>query len=163
MTQPSNLIPAKQGDPEAIAALMNATLQPRGITATTEVRQGDLHIFFTSDRALPQPALVDFTKKGLVKLGVVSFPVVWIYAYPSGEDLPLWIESIPNRGRSGALSGHHRRDGAPPFRAIAPPTLRQSINIPPLAMGECFGLWQLCCWWAGRMVRSFCLGASSPR
>jgi hypothetical protein len=131
MTQSSNLIPAKQGDPEAIAALMNATLQPRGITATMEVRQGDLHIFFVSDLALPQSTLVDFTQKGLVKLGVVSFPAVWIYAYSTGEDLPLWIESIPIAGAMASDETGSPASGRSPRRSTA----KFPISLPWLWAG----------------------------
>jgi hypothetical protein len=97
MTQPSTLLLAKQGDPAAIAVLMNMTLQPRGIHAVVQPHQetGHLEIVLTSDRWLNQQALVDFTRKGLVKLGVVSLIQVRLAAYGVGDEQPQWVVDIP--------------------------------------------------------------------
>jgi Type IV pilin-like G and H, putative len=113
MTPATTLHLAKQGDPTAIATLMNRTLQPRGITATVEIRQGNLHILLASSRPLPQATLLDFMQKGLRKLGIVTFPRVRVSAYQTGEELPLWIEDIrieeiPSPGSEAAANFGHR-------------------------------------------------------
>ncbi len=129
MTQPSTLLLAKQGDPEAIATLMNTTLQPRGITAKAAVQAGALHVVLTCDRPLNQQVLVDFTKKGLEKLEVSAFPWVQIAAYQTGVDAPLWLAEIPQfvaiaevaeRPEGTAVAG---TEAAPPANQMQPPAV----------------------------------------
>lgn len=44
MTPQAVLSAAKQGNPQAIAALMNRSLQPKGITAKAKLTDGCLHV-----------------------------------------------------------------------------------------------------------------------
>ncbi|UBF26025.1 type IV pilin-like G/H family protein [Kovacikia minuta CCNUW1] len=94
MTQPNLLEFAKQGDPEAIATLMNLALQPKGVTAEAEIRNNCLHVFLSSTRLLNQQTLVSFTRKGLINLGLQSIQVVKVYGKKVGEDLPIWTEEF---------------------------------------------------------------------
>lgn len=86
---------AKQGNPRAIAALMNGTLQPRGISVTAETQGGNLHILLIARRPVPQGTLIEFIRRGLRTLELELFPRVRVSAYLCGEDLPLWIEESP--------------------------------------------------------------------
>jgi hypothetical protein len=94
MTQPNLLEFAKQGNPDAIAELMNLALQPKGVTAETQVKERCLHVFLSSTRILNQQTLVGFTRKGLANLGLESIRSVKVYGKKIGEDLPIWTEEF---------------------------------------------------------------------
>ena len=85
---------ARQGDPQAIAALMNRTLRPKGITAKAAARQGCLQIQLESAQIPSQSALVKFVNNGLNNLGVQSIESVRLYGYQAGAEVPAWEEEI---------------------------------------------------------------------
>lgn len=90
MPYPNLLALAKQGDPEAIAALMNLALESRGVIAKA-MKIGDyLHISLTAERTLNQQTLVEFTRKGLQELNTDAIQSIKIYAFRQNEDLPIW-------------------------------------------------------------------------
>lgn len=60
MAQQNDLELAKQGNPHAIAALMNRQLQPKGITAKATLKDGCLQIMLESTQVPDQQALVSF-------------------------------------------------------------------------------------------------------
>ncbi|QFS43588.1 hypothetical protein [Nostoc sphaeroides] len=66
--QPNLLQLAKQGDPKAIAALMNRSLQPKGVTAKVAFKDGCLQIMLESAQVTDQQALVAFVRKGIINL-----------------------------------------------------------------------------------------------
>lgn len=90
MTQPHLLELAKQGQPVAIAELMNLTLKPRGVTASTELYGNCLYIVFRSERLLNQETLVAFTRRGITDLGIRSVSLVKMYGHKIGETTPTW-------------------------------------------------------------------------
>lgn len=94
MIRPSLLQRAKQGDSEAIAALMNLTLEPRGVTADVVRIQDCLHISFSSNRVLSKDALIGFTCKGLKNLAAKPIQKVKLYGMKLGEELPIWTEEV---------------------------------------------------------------------
>lgn len=85
---------ARQGDPSAIAALMNRTLKPKGITAKAVARHGCLQIQLESDQVPNQVALTRFISKGLNNLGVRSIRSVRLYGYQAGAEVPAWEEEL---------------------------------------------------------------------
>ncbi|NJR66489.1 MAG: hypothetical protein HC772_16080, partial [Leptolyngbyaceae cyanobacterium CRU_2_3] len=94
MTQPHVLELAKQGDPQAIATLMNQSLQPRGMTATVE-RQGEvLEVVLEADRVPNRDALTAFVQKGIGNLGVESIQSVRIIGQQAGAILPAWMQEL---------------------------------------------------------------------
>lgn len=94
MIRPSLLQRAKQGDPEAIAALMNLTLEPRGVTADVVRIQDCLHISFSSSRVLNKNTVIRFTRKGLKNLAAKPIHKVKLYGMKVGEELPIWVEEV---------------------------------------------------------------------
>ncbi|WP_421657562.1 type IV pilin-like G/H family protein [Leptothermofonsia sp. ETS-13] len=94
MTQPNLLEVAKQGDPEAIAKLMNLALQPKGITAETQLSNGCLEVILTSSRPLNPKALVNFVQRGLANLGTQSIQLVKVYGQKVGDDSPIWVDEF---------------------------------------------------------------------
>jgi hypothetical protein len=85
---------ARQGDPEAIASLMNLTLQPKGITAETRLDDRCLSVFLTSPQALNKETLVNFVRRGLVNLGTTVIQQVKIYGCKPGQETPTWKDAF---------------------------------------------------------------------
>ncbi|MEA5594797.1 type IV pilin-like G/H family protein [Rivularia sp. UHCC 0363] len=100
MSQQNILELAKQGDAQAIASLMNRQLQPKGITAKATVDNSCLQIMLLSDETLNQQALVEFIRKGLTGLKIISIGKVKIFAKKIGEDFPAWSQDLIMRNGS---------------------------------------------------------------
>ncbi|MBD2463001.1 hypothetical protein H6G89_18330 [Oscillatoria sp. FACHB-1407] len=99
MTQSNLLELAKQGDPTAIATMMNQQLQPRGITATTDLLPGRcLQVVLESAQVLNRQALTTFVQKGLKNLGVQTLDSVKIIGRQIGASEPAWIQDIAIAG-----------------------------------------------------------------
>jgi len=91
----SNLLElAKQGEPTAIAALMNAVLSPKGITAHAEMEQDCLCILLESQKPLNQETLVEFIQKGLQELGNGSIRLVRTQGKTIGEEGFAWTREF---------------------------------------------------------------------
>ncbi|MGC8714692.1 MAG: hypothetical protein ACP5RH_20100, partial [Leptodesmis sp.] len=70
MAQSNLLQLAQEGDANAIAALMNASLQVIGVSARAVLRDGDLHVLLESERALAPSPAIEFIRRGLMRLGL---------------------------------------------------------------------------------------------
>lgn len=92
MAQQNDLELAKQGNPHAIAALMNRQLQPKGITAKATLKDGCLQIMLESTQVPDQQALVSFICKGIKSLGAESIKTVKVYGRQTKEEFPAWSQ-----------------------------------------------------------------------
>lgn len=93
VTQSQLLNLAKQGNPQAIAALMNSVLEPKGVTTTAQLTDDCLSIMVQSEKPLNQAAIVSFIRSGIGALGATSICKVKVSAQKAGE-LPLWTEEF---------------------------------------------------------------------
>ncbi|NJR21682.1 MAG: hypothetical protein HC786_05640 [Richelia sp. CSU_2_1] len=94
MTQQNLRELLKQGDPKAIAASINRTLKPKGISAEVNRDNGCLHIALESAKVPNQMALVDFIRTGMTNLGVESIHTVKVYGRRAGDASPAWEDEI---------------------------------------------------------------------
>ncbi len=94
MAQQKNLELAKQGNPQAIAALMNRSLQPKGITAKAAIKDGFLQVMLESAQVPNQQAMIPFVRKGITRLGADLIERVKVYGRQTGEDFPAWIQTF---------------------------------------------------------------------
>jgi hypothetical protein len=92
--QPSLLQLAKQGNAKAIAALLNHSLQPKGITAKVAFNDGCLQVMLESAQVPNQQALVKFIYKRILSLETEVFKKVRAYGKRVGEDFPIWTEEF---------------------------------------------------------------------
>ncbi|CDM94056.1 MAG: hypothetical protein P5702_05930 [Limnospira sp. PMC 1291.21] len=94
MPNQSQLELAKQGDPQAIANVINNSLKAKNINADVCREDNSLHIMLEGD-AVPnnQQSLVTFVRNGMTKLDVPSIYTVKIYGRQLGDD-PAWEEEI---------------------------------------------------------------------
>lgn len=85
---------AKQGDPKAIAALINRSLQPRGITAKASLKNEYLQVILESAQVPDAQIMVAFVHKGMVGLGTESIKKVKVYGRQVGDDFPSWSQEF---------------------------------------------------------------------
>lgn len=100
MTQAELFNRVKQGEPDALAALLNHYLQPKGITATATLQDECLHLFLEGPQVPNRQALSTYVQQGLIglrdKLGAdyTTFRAVRLYGSKQGKTAPAWEEPI---------------------------------------------------------------------
>jgi hypothetical protein len=94
MNQPNLLELARQGDANAIAALMNAVLEPKGITAKASLENGCLSVFLESAKTLNQQTMTTFVHRGLLELGTESIQTVKACGHKTGESSFSWVKEF---------------------------------------------------------------------
>jgi YVTN family beta-propeller protein len=95
MAQSNLLQLAQAGDAEAIAALMNASLQAIGVSARAVFRDGNLHVLLESERLLAPTPSIEFIRRGLARLGLAWLSSAIVYSRLVGQTSPIWVERIP--------------------------------------------------------------------
>lgn len=94
MVQSDLLKLAQQGDPGAIARLLNQILQPRGVTAKVLLRDQCLKILLSSNRPLDQAAFVQLIQQRIDSIGPSSIASVKVYSQQMGEGIPTWSQEF---------------------------------------------------------------------
>jgi len=94
MAQKSLLELAKQGDPEAIATLINQTLRTKGILADISLKHHCLQVLLEADQVPDERLLVPFVHRGVLRLGTHSIHRIKIYARQAGESFFAWNRDI---------------------------------------------------------------------
>lgn len=85
---------AKQGNPNAIAALMSRSMKSQGIDVKASLDGRCLEVILEAAK-VPTPATtVSFIRKGMTNLGVHSIDTVRVSAYQTGDSTPAWQEEI---------------------------------------------------------------------
>jgi hypothetical protein len=113
MAQSNLLELARQGDPQAIAALMNRTLQPKGITAQTNVEGDRLRVLLEAEQVPNRQAMTTFVQHGITSLGVSVIRAIEIMGRQTGGDRPAWTQEI--------YLGMPVKPNPDPVRHAAPP------------------------------------------
>jgi RsiW-degrading membrane proteinase PrsW (M82 family) len=94
MTQPSLVELAQQGDPGAIATLLNQSLQPRGVMAKVLLTDRRLQVLLSSTRPLAQQTFVSFINQQLSSYRAKSIQLVQVYGQQIGEDGTGWYQEF---------------------------------------------------------------------
>lgn len=94
MSQQNILESAKQGNPDAIAILINRTLQSKGITAKVSRKNTCLRIMLESSEAPNQSSLVELIFNGIRKLDVVGVDTLQIFGRQVDDDFPVWNQTL---------------------------------------------------------------------
>lgn len=85
---------ARQGNPDAIASLINRSLQPRGITVSAH-RQGDcLDLVFESSRSLAQATIVALVQRGIAHLEVRTIRTLTLHGRKQGITEDSWAHEL---------------------------------------------------------------------
>ncbi|MBD2189651.1 hypothetical protein [Pseudanabaena mucicola] len=94
MTQLSVMDLAKQGDPNAIAALINRSLASKGIHAQAELEAECLKISLRAAQIPNQKAVVTIIHRGMIILQVEQIKHVKIFTYRSDNNYLAWQHEI---------------------------------------------------------------------
>jgi hypothetical protein len=104
MTQPNTIELAKQGNPQAIAALITHSLKARSIRAKAKLKGECLRIMLDSAQVPDKQAMAQFMHQNLNKLKPKSIKNVKIYGRQIGEEVPAWSHKIELDSQSQAIS-----------------------------------------------------------
>ncbi|EKD07093.1 CapA family protein [Limnospira platensis] len=94
MSQQEILRSAYQGDPKAIAILLNQALKPKQVQAHLTLEYNHLYISLESPTIPDQAASVRVIHKGLMRLEPPSIWCVTIAAQLGDDQHPAWIETL---------------------------------------------------------------------
>uniref|UniRef100_A0ACD5GVZ4 Uncharacterized protein n=1 Tax=Desertifilum tharense IPPAS B-1220 TaxID=1781255 RepID=A0ACD5GVZ4_9CYAN len=94
MTQQNIPELAKQGNPNAIAALLNRSLQPQGITAKAILKEDCLHLLLEGAQIPEQHVAMPILYEELTNLGIETIPSLLVYGRQKGVKEPAWSETI---------------------------------------------------------------------
>lgn len=94
MTQENIRELAKQGNPKALATMLNRSLKQKNITAKVGMKNDCLQILLESTQVPDQQAMVSFIRNGLIKLEVESINAVKVYGRQLGEESPAWNQTF---------------------------------------------------------------------
>jgi len=111
VTEKNLLELAKQGNPDAIATLMNRGLVSQGITATVELVGDRLLVVLVSERLPNQATAVDYVRRGLLALSVVGIAWVEVCGQQANQEVPGWREEF-------AIADRDRVFDAPPASSV---------------------------------------------
>ncbi|MBD1911249.1 hypothetical protein [Leptolyngbya sp. FACHB-8] len=135
---------AKQGDPSAIAALINQSLRPKGIVAKVVRKNDCLRILLDASPPPDQVASVRFVESGITKLEIPGITTLQILGRQMGQSLPAWNQIILLGDESEANPFHEEH---PLVVAIqeAKPNFTIPNYTPPgnKAFGVVFGIFGL--------------------
>lgn len=85
---------ARQGDPKAIAHLLNRALHPQGISTKVTCQQGILTVFADAAEAPEPSSLVGVIRKGIRDLHLDAVTSIKIYGRKIGETTTGWREEV---------------------------------------------------------------------
>ena len=94
-TTPQNILHlARQGDPDAIAALMNRHLETQGITARVAKQESTLCVNLEAAQIPNQAELVAYVKKGVTGLELAAIDHLTVSCQQLGADTQAWSEDL---------------------------------------------------------------------
>ncbi|WP_088241016.1 hypothetical protein [Calothrix rhizosoleniae] len=93
-SEPNIVELAKQGNPKAIASLINRQLNPQGITVKTNLQDTCLQIFLESLDPPLQEDILPFIHKGMSNLGAKVIRTVRVHSCQVGSSSALWTEEF---------------------------------------------------------------------
>ncbi|MBD1868560.1 hypothetical protein H6F95_14850 [Cyanobacteria bacterium FACHB-471] len=130
MTQSNLLELAKQGDPQAIATLMNRSLQPKGMTASVGLQGDRLKVLLESAQIPNRQAMIAFVRNGITSLGLQSIQSIEIASRQVGNPSPVWTEEIFLKPPTTPVPPD-LESASVPTTSIQPPVSRRPAAPPP--------------------------------
>lgn len=94
MSAHNSLNLAKQGDPKAIALLLNRSLTSKGLRAQVNRKNDCLSILLEGSQLLDRSKLVAFVQRGIEKLEVADVRTLKIFGREKGEKNPAWSQTV---------------------------------------------------------------------
>lgn len=128
MSQQSILELAKQGDPNAIAVLLNKSLNSKGISAEVTRERTLLKVIVESSRIPEQANLVRFVQTDLLRLRIPDVDALEISGQQTGTDAIAWKQKV-SLGPAQSVTDQERQPGQN-FLSSLPETERQANRSP---------------------------------
>lgn len=124
---------AKQGNPNAIATLLNQALQPKGITATAQLEGNCLTIELSSAHPITQSSTVAFIKQGLNRLQPRRIHTVFVCTQIGQADEFAWMETFDLEGMAHRSTATVPAEPSPEplSSATLQPNPRETAIAPP--------------------------------
>jgi uncharacterized protein YjbI with pentapeptide repeats len=94
MTQSNQFERAKQGQPDAIAALMNSQLKAKGIQVQARRQDHHLQMRFKSSKVPQAQSLTAWVRKGLERLSPKGIERVQLEGWKHGASRPAWVQTF---------------------------------------------------------------------
>jgi len=104
MSQEKTFEAAKEGNPQAIAAMINKSLGVKGITVKASSSNGCLSIIAESQEIPKQDVVVDFLRNGINKLNPSGVSKVIVRGRASGQTTTAWQGSFNLRSSETEVS-----------------------------------------------------------
>ena len=104
MPQQSPLELAKQGNPNAIAVLINRNVKPKGITAKVSRKDDCLRVMLESNQVPNQDNLSEFIRNAILKLGIAELNTLQVLGRQVGDQAPAWSQTINLKMPSSPLT-----------------------------------------------------------
>lgn len=127
---------AKQGEPAAIAHLINQALASKGIVAKV-TRSGDrLKIMLEGEQVPEQATLVPYLQGSMTKLGIPSIRLLQLYGRQTCAAIPAWTQTVELatfRAYEAAASGPVEPLVSPERSPIPPAAKNPVASVPPAA------------------------------
>ncbi|MBI4780096.1 MAG: hypothetical protein HY785_02100 [Oscillatoriophycideae cyanobacterium NC_groundwater_1537_Pr4_S-0.65um_50_18] len=91
----ASLLPlVKQGDPAAIAVLLNCSLQKYGVKSRVQRRGDRLHVLLEADFPPKPLPTIGFIRQGFARLAIAPIQAVTVYSRQKGDRLPIWQHTL---------------------------------------------------------------------
>lgn len=94
MTTQNTLELAKQGDTQAISALMNKALENKGITTKVNISGESITVIGESQETIEQSFFVDYVRKVIDKLELSTIKRLYIRGQITNNKTPVWRQTI---------------------------------------------------------------------
>jgi DNA-directed RNA polymerase subunit RPC12/RpoP len=94
MASKSLLAAAKQGDPQAIAELINKNLSSKGVMASIAKSDSCLRVMLESSSLPDQITMTRFIRDGIEKLDPLGIDKLKIFGRQKGDDMPEWTQEV---------------------------------------------------------------------
>ena len=94
MSQPNLEELAKQGDTNAIAALLNRSFEPKGVTTKAAIKNDSLNIIVEAAETPNKQESVAIIRDVITRLKLELVETVTVYGRQPGDDIPDWNQKI---------------------------------------------------------------------
>ena len=133
MEEQQNLVKlAKQGNTKALTALMNHSLQAKGITVKINLTNDCFMVIAESAEPPEQSFLVDFVRKGIKNLNTEVIKRVIVRGHATGQTVPAWREAFdldPNISGKQVQNSKSINNGVSKRETFSPNKSRVQFNF----------------------------------
>lgn len=121
---------ARQGNPKAIAKLMNQSLRVKQITVVVSLIDDGLNILASGVEPPNRTFMVNFIREGMEKLNLDTIRQVRVRAFQKGAKAPIWQEVVVLHRQSPSIFNGDRPIAQAPI--TRPPDVPKAAKVPEI-------------------------------